>query len=79
MQIRELRIRKGLSQKELAEILKVAQPSVYSWESGRCAPSAKLLPALAAALGCSIDELFAAPAGAAGAGVPERAAEESAS
>lgn len=58
MQIRELRIRKGLSQKELADILKVAQPSVYSWESGRCAPSAKLLPALAAALGCSIDDLF---------------------
>ena len=58
MQIRELRIRKGLSQKELADILKVAQPSVYSWESGRSAPSAKLLPALAAALGCSIDDLF---------------------
>ena len=75
MQIKELRIRKGLSQKELAEILKVAQPSVYSWESGRCAPSAKLLPALAAALGCSIDELFAEPEDTpAGAGAAEESA-----
>ena len=59
MQIRQLRIKAGLSQKELAERLKVAQPSVHSWENGDADPKTDKLPALAAALGCTIDDLFA--------------------
>lgn len=61
MQIKQLRIKAGLSQKELAERLNVAQPSVHSWENGNADPKTDKLPALAAALGCSIDALFAEP------------------
>ena len=68
MRIREMRIKAGLSQKELAEKMNVAQPSVHSWETNTKEPAAGRLPALAAALGCSIDELFREPEQTAGEG-----------
>ena len=59
--IHDLRKSQGLTQGQLAEKLDVRISTVSQWENGQRAPSARLLPALAAALGCSIDELFAAP------------------
>ena len=54
----------GLSQAELASAVGVTQASVAMWECGNKYPSSDKLPAIAVALGCSIDDLFAAPAGA---------------
>lgn len=52
------RILLGLSQQALAEQLGTVQSAVSAWESGEKMPRASQLPALAAALHCSIDELY---------------------
>ena len=48
----------GISCLDLTRMLNVSQQAVYKWESGAALPSASKLPALAAALGCTIDELY---------------------
>lgn len=56
--IKYYRIRAGLMQSELADILHVTRQLVSMWETERAWPSTHLLPDLAAALGCTIDDLF---------------------
>lgn len=56
--IRQLRIECGLTQRELAEQLRVRQPSVAMWETGLTMPRADRLPALARALHVNVGELF---------------------
>lgn len=51
------------TQSQLAEKLGVSQPAITAWETGSAFPRANMLPAIAAALGCSIDDLFADPGG----------------
>ena len=55
--IRELRERAGLTQTALADILGKAQSSVACWERGRSKPRLDDLPAVAAALGCGIEDI----------------------
>lgn len=57
--IKLLRLKAGLSQQALADILGVRQQAVAKWESGVAYPRAQQLPALAEALGCEIGELYA--------------------
>lgn len=54
------RMRKALrlSQEDLAAACGTSRESVRLWESGLSWPSAKYLPALAKALGCSIEDLY---------------------
>ncbi|MFR6334610.1 MAG: helix-turn-helix transcriptional regulator [Oscillospiraceae bacterium] len=52
----------GLTQAALAAILGVSQAAVAAWESGAKLPSAHKLPAIAAALRCTIDDLYNVPA-----------------
>ena len=59
--IKPKRIEAGLSQKQLAEILQVTQAAVANWEAGTAYPRAAQLPELAAALHCTIDELYQPP------------------
>lgn len=61
MRIKEIRKTRGITQEELAERLGVKRTTVSMWELDESAPAARMLPALAAALGCSIDALFAEP------------------
>lgn len=56
--VRELRIKKGLSQAELAEKIGTAQPHISAMERGRSAPSFDKIAAIAAALGVKPMELF---------------------
>lgn len=56
--IKFYRMLAGLKQGELAEQLHVTRALVSMWETGRAWPSTPLLPDLASALGCSIDDLF---------------------
>ena len=59
MQTRELRKEKGLTQAQLSEILGLkSSSSIAMWECGSRKPPSTILPALADALGCTIDELF---------------------
>lgn len=57
------RKRLGLTQAELAERLEIGQESLSRMEQGIISPKFSRLPSLAAALGCSVPELFRAASG----------------
>ena len=57
--IAELRRRAGYTQKDLAKLLNVDQSAVSQWERGKVKPLKKILPALAQALNCTVDDLQA--------------------
>ena len=56
--IARLRIARGLTQTQLAELIGCHQQSINKWETGKCAPGMQSLIKLARALGCSIDDLI---------------------
>ena len=56
--IREIRIRCGMTQQQLAEAIGITPSAVTKWETGSCQPSLENLFKAAAALGCSMDELI---------------------
>ena len=55
--IKELRIEKCLTQKELSEKLNVSTAAVSKWENGKGFPDISILEPLSAELGISITEL----------------------
>lgn len=57
-QIRALRLKKNITQEELAGRLLISPQAVSKWENGQTLPDIALLPELSAQLGVSIDELF---------------------
>lgn len=61
MNIRESRKKAGITQGELARQIHVTQQAVAQWESGETTPRAAILPKLAAALQCSVGDLFQQP------------------
>lgn len=61
MRLEELRKDRGMTQKELASLTGVQQNTVSQWETGDRKPSSTVLPRLANALGCTIDELYGLP------------------
>jgi transcriptional regulator with XRE-family HTH domain len=56
VRIREMRLKKGISQIKLAELVNDSQPNVVRWERGEI--SVPMLVKVAAALGCTVDELI---------------------
>ena len=56
--IKEARMKKGLQQGQLAELLGVAPNMVGHWEKGRARPALNLIPQLCCALGISLDMFF---------------------
>lgn len=56
--IKEVRKEKGMTQKELADLLHITDKAVSKWERGLCAPDISLLEPLSEALGVSIVELI---------------------
>ena len=56
--IERQRRKQNITQTELAKKLSVSQANISQWEKGEVLPRADKLPAIAKALGCSIDELF---------------------
>ncbi len=56
--IADLRKKKGWTQAEFGEILGVSNQAVSKWESEMSMPDIMLLPHIADAFECSIDELF---------------------
>ncbi len=57
-----LRKAAGLKQADLAAEVGVCRSAVAMWETGAHYPPASKLPAIAAALHCTIDDLYKAPA-----------------
>lgn len=57
MNIEYFRKRAGMTQQELASRVNVTQGCISNWEAGNWAPLKKYFAPLAAALGCSIDDL----------------------
>lgn len=58
MKLKVLRQQVKKTQTEVATYVGVSQSTYFFWESGKLSPNAKYLPALAAALHCTIDDLF---------------------
>ena len=53
--IKELRLKRGMKQTELAAILSVAQSTVSAWESGRYEPDMQALVKIAGIMGTTVD------------------------
>jgi DNA-binding XRE family transcriptional regulator len=60
LRIKELRVKKGMSQWDLARALDVHPNSVSLWERGRAMPSMGHLKSLAQLFECKTGDLFAA-------------------
>ena len=58
IRIRELRLEKGISQKELAAKFSMSQGNLCDWEKGRSEPKIDTLIALADFFGVSVDYLI---------------------
>ena len=56
--IRASRLRRGLSQPQLAALLNTSKNYVSNWEHGRARPDMNIIPQLCAALGIRIAEFF---------------------
>ena len=56
--IKRLRLEKGITQEQLAEILNVSNAAVSKWERGGSFPDITLLFPLADYFGISVDELM---------------------
>lgn len=57
--IKELRKEKGMTQKELADMLHITDRAVSKWERGLCAPDLSTLEPLAKILGVTVTEIIA--------------------
>ena len=56
--IRQLRMHKGLTQRQLAERINVSDKAVSKWETGNGCPDVSLLPELAETLGTDVSVLL---------------------
>lgn len=56
--LRELRIEKGLKQRQLAEILQTTDDSIFSWEKGRSQPSIEFICKICAYFEVTADYLL---------------------
>lgn len=56
--LKRIRKEKSMSQEELADELEVSQQCIANWENGNRNPSVTVVPEIAKALGCGIEELY---------------------
>lgn len=56
--IKTLRKKANLTQKNIANEIKVDRSTIAKWESGEALPRSDKLPLLAKLLGCTVDDLF---------------------
>ena len=58
MSFRKARLAAGLTVRDVMNALGVSDAAVYMWETGKMAPTAKRLVAVARLYGCTVDELL---------------------
>ena len=56
--LKEIRMKSGKTQKDLAEYLSISPQSVSKWEKGESLPSMEYLPKIAKFLGCTPNAFF---------------------
>lgn len=56
--IKKIREKRGLTQKQLSEMIMVNQSTVAMWETEKSVPRASILLKLSNTLNCSVDELL---------------------
>ena len=56
--IKDFRKQKRITQRELGEMLEVSSQAVSKWEREDCYPDISLLPVIADAIGCKVDDFF---------------------
>lgn len=56
--IKQLRLRKGITQDTLAKALNISFQTISKWENNVSMPDIQLLPEIAVYFGCTIDDLF---------------------
>lgn len=56
--LKELRIKKGLSQEQLAKQLNISSVAICQYELGKRSPNVEMLKKLAQVLDCTIDDLL---------------------
>lgn len=61
MRIKELRTKKNISQKQLADLVNSSQHNISRYESGAREPNLFIAQAIAKALDCTIEELLEEP------------------
>lgn len=57
MSIKSVREARGISQKQLADLVGVQQGAVAQWETGKTAPRFERIISIANALECTVDDL----------------------
>ena len=57
LHLKEIRLQRGMTQKDLAEAVHVTVGAVSQWENGASKPTTSNLLALTQALHCGLDEL----------------------
>ncbi len=55
---KNIRMKKGISQRQVADYLNVSPQSVSKWEKGEALPSIEFLPKMAECLSCEINDFF---------------------
>ncbi len=61
MNLKEIRIKKGITQEELAKRLGINQNNISRYETNERTPNLYLAKEIASALDCTVDELLADP------------------
>lgn len=56
--IKELRLERGMTQKQLAQAVGCSQPMIAMWEKEECEPTASAIVKLSEALNCTTDYLL---------------------
>lgn len=56
--IKELRLERGMTQKQLAQAVGCSQPMIAMWEKEECEPTASAIVKLSEALNCRTDYLL---------------------
>lgn len=58
LKLKEFRQKMNLSQREIAEMLGIAQPYYWKWETGRSFPNAKQILKFCEIFNCTPNDLF---------------------
>lgn len=58
MQLREIRIRRGMQQKELAKAIGTDEPMMSKFENYKCLPIPSMMKALCEELDCEVDDIY---------------------
>ncbi len=56
--LKAIRLKQGLCQKQVADYLNISPQSVSKWEKGEALPSIEFLPKMAECLNCEINDFF---------------------